>query len=246
MALLIIFCSLIVASLLTVSLANQLQTRNKVRRLKFMKLKRRVEELEDLVTVLDSLVESRAIPKLINDEAIEILRVMVSLDENASFLENSLNGAQKRSEELCQESASRQIFRLQESDVQLARTHLMLTDAAQILRQQQSRGHITVEELDAFINELAWTKLQVDVITYIAQGHKILSKGDVLNSHAFYRKAQQMLIHSKHPDARRHRMIKEVSELLTQKRQALSKDLMPETRYNPGETTTLGEQPSSL
>ncbi len=232
-AALIVFCALALASLLTVSLVNRKQHRTQVMRQKLKKLKRRIEDLEDLVVMLDQLVESRAIAKLINDEMIELLRGMLTLADSATYLEAKLSDAESMSQKLSHESPHRELCRLQDSDAQIARAEYALNEAGRILQSQYARSYITVEERDTFISELAWARLQVKVISHIGQGHRIIRTGDINDAHAFYRKAQHLLIQSKHPDPRRQRMIKEVSELLNLRRHVLSQDLMPETQYNP-------------
>ena len=76
----------------------------------------------------------------------------------------------------------------------------------------------------------------VGAISHIGQGHKAAIRGDMLSAHAFYKKAQQLLIQSPHPEPRRRRMIKELGEILSNKRKSLSLDLMPEDFYNPEQT----------
>ena len=109
----------------------------------------------------------------------------------------------------------------------------VLEEAATILRRQQATGKFSFEEMNAFLSELSWAHLMVDAISHVGQGHKALRRHDVLSAHAFYKKSQQLLMHSAHPDKRRHRFIKELSEMLANKRTAVSEDIMPETHLNP-------------
>jgi hypothetical protein len=87
--------------------------------------------------------------------------------------------------------------------------------------------------MNAFITELAWSHIVIKVFTYIGQGHRAMSKNDILSAHAFYKKAQQILSKSTHTNPDRHTMIKEISEMLANKRKSLSENLMPETHMNP-------------
>ncbi len=249
LATLIILCAIAAASLIIASVVNNREVKTKLVRQKLKQLKMRAEELEELVINLDQLVESRAIPKLINDEVIDLVSAMVELDSSARYLEASLINARKRAEELAIEREERSIVRLKESDSQIARTKHMLNEAGVVLRKQHANGRLTIYELETFISELAWTQLMVDVISLIGQGHKATNRHDVLTAHAFYKKAKHILAHAPHPDPRRFRMIKELGEILANKRRALSLDLMPENFYNPGEKSgtsdNIGNNPLS-
>ena len=214
-------------------------------RQKVKKLKRRIEELEDLLLLLDQLVESPAIAKLINDEVVQLLQAMSDLDSNDDHIKFSLANAVKRGNELCKNSLNRQLNRLQESDAQIARAQHCLNETGRILRLQQARAHITADELETFIRELSWAYLQINVITHVGQGHKALNKKDFGAAMQHYRKAQHALIQSNHADPRLQRMIREVSELLSQKRTSLSLDLMPEAQYNPAPKEQKQSEPST-
>ncbi len=239
-AILIIFCAIGFCSIVAVSLVNQRQRRTKVMRQKLNHMRRRVNELEDLVTAIDALVESRAIARLVNDEVINLLRAMLQLDHSAGHIQASLNAAENRATDLSQEGQDRQLNRLQESDAQIARAQHQLTEAGRVLRRQHAKGNLSIEELDVFSKELSWAYLLVGVISTVAQGHKALNRGNVVNAHAFYKKAQFSLTQSQHADPRRYRLIKEIGDLLQRRRRFLSPDLMPETQYNPPETVPAG------
>jgi len=240
-AVLIILCAIAIGSLVTVSVINQRELKAKHIRQKLKQLKLKVEELEELVINLDQLVESRTIPKVINDEIIDIVTAMLEQNKSAHYLEATLINARTRSEELSEYGGHRNICRLKDSDAQIARAQHCLGEAGRLIRAQHSNGCITLAEMETFISELSWTYLMVDVVSHIGQGHKAINRGDILTAHAFYKKAQQSLIQSPHPDPRRHRMIKEVGEILQNKRKALNLDLMPENFYNPPESTASAE-----
>ena len=190
LAALIILCSLAVASLIAVSVINNREMKNNLVRQKLRQFKRRVEELEELVINLDQLVESRAIPKMVNDEIIELVSTMLELDSSARYLEASLINARKRAEELSDESEERPLMRLRNSDAQIARAKHMLNETGLVLRKQHSQGSLTISELETFIAELAWAQLMVDAISHIAQGHKAANRRDVLKRPRLLQKSQ--------------------------------------------------------
>lgn len=237
LASLIFFLFLAAGSLVTVSMINKKEKHQRIVRHRLNTMKLRVEELEELVLEIELLVETRAIPSLINEEIITMLEAMIDLDEQATYLNASLSSARSRAETLNDESEEKPIDRLKESDAQIAKARRSLEEGAKVLRQQQQKGRIDLSEMNSFIEELSWANLMVETITFVGQGHKALNRSDVLSAHAFYKKAQQVLMQTGHPDQRRHRMIKELSEMLSGMRRSISEDLMPENQFNPDEST---------
>jgi hypothetical protein len=208
-------------------------------KLRLQKYRVRVEELEDVVLALDQLCESRGIPKLVNDEVIETYETMIGLDSKAGYLKAGKANAKMRSDELSNDLAPRQITRLCNSDAQIARLRAYLSEASRIVRKQHGQGKISTTEVQNFTTELEWLYLQVYVISNIAQGHKAYSRQDVLTANAFYKKAQTELMRSGHPDERRHKMIKQLADVLFGRRKSLDKELMPEDEFNPENTETI-------
>ena len=70
-------------------------------------------------------------------------------------------------------------------------------------------------------------------------GHKAYGRQDVLTANAFYKKAQTELMRSGHPDERRHKMIKQMADVLFGRRRSLDKELMPEDEFNPENNQSL-------
>jgi len=229
------FIFLAAGSLITVSIINTKEKKKRFIRHRVAQMKQQVEELEELVMEIDQLVVSRSIAQLINDEIIEMLEAMIELDESATYLEASLNSAKDRSTHLFDETTERHIDRLKESDAQIAKSQKHIENGAKIVRQQQSRGRINLQEMTALIEELSWTHLMIDAVSYTGQGHKATNRHDPLTGHAFYKKAQQVLMQSANPDKRRHKLIRELTDILSGHRRSLSTDIMWEDHYNPKE-----------
>jgi hypothetical protein len=224
--------------LVVVSVANHLHTQEQQLRHRSMQFRRRVTELEEIVLTLDPLVASLAIPKLINEENLALTRKALELEPESETLRAHLERAEALAEDYDNESRPRETNRLLESDSAIARAKYYINEAVNILRRQHIRGELESERLDLFVSELAWAHLMVQVISMIGQGHKAMRRANHLSAYAFYRKAQQTLIDTIHSDARRHPMIRELSEILSGTRTALSEHLMPETYYNPAPTTS--------
>lgn len=229
---LIFFLLLAAISMAIVAYMNFKVEKDQQRREKLRLYKVRLEDLEDMVLVLDTLCESRAIPRLVNDEIVDIYHDMIELDPKAAYLQAGQALAQNRSQELANESADRVISRLCHSDSQMAKKKHYSQQAILLLKQQHTKGRISMAELQSFTQELHWVILQTDVVSFIAQGHKAYIKNDVLTANAFYKKAQTALLRSNHPDERRSQMIKQVADILFGRRKFLDEDLMPETEFN--------------
>lgn len=227
MTLLLILGFLMVAALVLVSLINQTQRREQTRRQQQRQLRLRVEFLEEIINCLLQTLPNRHIAKHVNDEILELLHEMSRLARPPStHIETSIRNAQVRGEELETHKERRSPSFLKESDIQIAQTQLHLNQTAQVLRSHCNRGWITAEELDGYLSDLSWAVLMVSVVSLVGQGNKAKTREDVFSTHAFYKKAQHMLIESTHPEPKRMRMIKELGEIIGGTRKALSQDLM--------------------
>lgn len=226
---LILFASAGIASLLLVSFANQKQARAKIIRHKLRQLRLRAQELEELVLTADQLLESQSVAQLINDDVINMLEGMLQLDKSAHYLEASLSSARARAENYAGGAQNNNINRIAESDAKIAKSQHALTEMGRIVRQAHAQSRINSDELQAFIAELAWAHLMVDVISHVAQGYRAAMRNDFLSADAFYKKAKHSLVQTPQADTRRNRMIKEIGEINAYRRACLSPDLMHET-----------------
>ncbi|MGH1484947.1 MAG: hypothetical protein ACRBCI_01930 [Cellvibrionaceae bacterium] len=233
---LIAFVIIAIGSMCVVAFANYKVEQAKKVRHRLHKYKARVEELEDVVLALDQLCENRAIPKMINDEVIEIYSAMIDLDDSAAYLKAGHSNALMRSDELSDETAARHISRLCNSDAQIARIQAYLNEACNIVKKQHNQGKMSTTQMQDSILDLEWLYLQVYVISNIVQGHKAYNKQDILTANAFYKKAQTELMRSGHPDERRHKMMKQLADILFGRRKSLDTELMPEDEFNPDDS----------
>ena len=222
-----------VFSLLVVNYVNRKQTRHRLITQKVAAIRRLIAELEEMSATVEPLLESTQIPRAINAEIVFQIERIMKLDDSNAYMEPTLAAAKSLSEDLAVEKRSCKLDRALSSDAQVARCKFQLNEAARLIRRNQLENRIDVLEADTFIKELSWSVLMIDVITYVNQGHISLKENDVLKAYNYYNHAQQALIAPAHPDARRHRYIREVSDLLTNRRKALSEDLMPESKNNP-------------
>ena len=229
----ILFLVLIVFSLVVVSFANRVQTRNRLARQKVQQMRRRIDELDEICTAVEPLLENTFIPKLINDEILDLIQSIKQLDANASYIDLKLEQAQALAQTLDAGQRSQPFHRAQSSDAAIAKHKHYLNDAARVVRRHQSLGRLQNTEMDAYIRELAWAHLMVDVISHVVQGHKAVSRDDPVVAYGYYRRAQNLLMGTQLTDERRHKFIRELADILAGKRLALGTDLMPEVEFNP-------------
>lgn len=226
---------LAVMSLVVVNFVNRRETRRRLITQRISFIRHRIAELEELAAAIEPLLESTQIPKLVNDEIIYQIETIIKLDPENAYMQPTLKAAKALSEDLALEKRSCQLMRALSSDAQVARCKFQLNEAARLIRSNQVHGRVDALEADTFIKELEWALVMAEVITYVNQGHVSMKQGDVLKAYGYYKHAQQALIASSHSDERRHRLIREVSDILTNRRKSVSEDLMPETQNNPGE-----------
>lgn len=229
MSLFIVLVLMAFVALIIVSVINRSQEKENFRRLQQRKYKIQAEALADVVTGLEQTLPDLAIPKLINDEVVGRWEQVLALETGSrTHLEASIRHTQLRSEDFAAGNRYLMPSYQKESDAQIAQTQLQLTEAGKILRHLCASGKISDTELEARLSELSWAYLMVSVASYIGQGYKFSAMHDRFSAQGFYRKAQQLLMESLHPDPRRLRMIKELSELVDGSRSAISRDLIPE------------------
>lgn len=228
-----IFLILIAFSLVVVSFANRVQTRNRLVRQKAFQIKRRIDDLEETCSAIETLIESNSVPRIINEEILDLIRSLEQLDPTAPSLDVKRANAEEAMQRLATGERMHPLYRVQSSDASIGRNKYYLTEAARVVRRHQAIGHIESAELDSHIRELTWAHLMVEVVSLVTQAHKAVNRNDPMVAYNYYRKAQNLLMSANLTDDRRHRFIKEISEILAGKRLAISTDLMPESEFNP-------------
>ena len=233
MAILIVLIVLALIALFIVSAINRKQEQEQARRAQQRKLKLRLDTIVDVVNCLDQTIPNRMITKHINDEALTLLQQILQLETGSTtHIENSIRHALIRSEELASGKSYTTASYQKDSDAQITRTQEQLSETAIMLRHICAQGRISDAELGVYTSELSWAFLMVSVASFIAQGLKLTSLNDRFSAHNYYQKAQNLLMESLHPDPRRMRMIKELSEIIEGSRTSMSRDLLPDRAPN--------------
>lgn len=226
MTLIVILVFLMLITLFSVSVISRIQLRQRERRLQQRRLRIQADELIEVVACLEQTLPNRTITKHINDMVIGLQQHMLALeDRHAEHIEAAIRKSEAYSEELLNPKNRQGISYQRESDAQIAKTQLHLNAAMHLVTHLAAQGTINEIELDTYLSELRWASLMVAVMSYIGQGDKSMTISDRFSAQAFYRKAQHLLMESMHPDARRLKMIKELSEMVDGDRVGLSRDL---------------------
>lgn len=223
-----LFLFLALFSLIVVSLINRFQTRHKMIRTKVRQLRHRIAELTEICGSIEALLETTQVPRLVNDEILDLIASVQRLDPSGAQMETQLESAQQLADAFQQNRRQQPLNRMMPSDAKIAKHKFQLTEAGRLVRRHNSLGRLSGEELESCLKELSWAHLMVAVISLVSQGHRASARGHSVVAFGFYRKAQNILIESAVRDERRHQLIRELGEMQNNQRQTLSKEVMPE------------------
>lgn len=228
-----LFGGLAVLALGLIHLSNHQRHRSERVSRKILELKRRIDELEVLIRNVEPLTESLAIPKLINNEIMELISAVRKLDKDDTSVTNHLENALSREDDLADPTHARKLYRILKSDADIARAQYLINETARIVQAQRRLNKIDEASRRTLLAELRWAHVMVSTLSLIAQGHKSMTRGDETRARAYYKKAHRKLVTSAVDDERRPRLVRELEEMITGGRLTVSPDLMPETDYNP-------------
>lgn len=226
MVIIVSLALLMILALAIVGAINHMQHQERLRRLQKRHIRLQAEELREVVSCLEQTIPNRLIAKLFNDVVISLLQNMLRLETKATgHIETAIRKAEAHSNTLTNPKEPLRTSYQRDSDAQIAKAQLHLTEAVNLLPQLTAQGRISEVEMDVYLTELRWAYLMVAVMSYIGQGDKSAAINDRFSAQAFYRKAQHLLMESLHQDPRRLRLIKEVSEMIDGSRTSLSREL---------------------
>lgn len=231
MLLLFILVLVMIVALVLMSFANRAQQRERAKRQRQRQLRLQIELMEEVLDCLLKTLTNTDVAKHINTEIVNLLEEVLELEQhNQAHFETLLTNCRARGEALDNSESRANVSLLRESDLQIAQTQDYLSQAAQLLRNQQQQGKLSSEELSAYLKDLSWANLMVGVVTFIGQGYRASGRGDIFTATGFYKKAQNALIKSMHTDPRRMRLIKELGEIIAGTRKTLSEDLVADEK----------------
>lgn len=230
---LIIFGLICLGSLLVVSWANHMENKKRLTKSRLRVLKSQFDELQQIIATVDQTVENRDVAKRLNQAAIEVAHDMAELEPSDGYVVAALNNAQALQEEFNVDNTKDRIYRIRESDSQIALAQSYLEKGATQLAHLEAGGTISPDEFNAYKLELSWARLMLPVLSYVAQGHQASNRNEPLPAKAFYEKAKVAVAHSGHPGPKKGQLQQELNEIINRQRQSLSVTLMSETQFNP-------------
>lgn len=223
----------IAASLLLVGFADHMQTRRHVLQHKLQQMTLRIGELEEICAGVEPLIESILVPRLINDEILDLAQSIKRLDPNATSIDIKLEQAKELAEKFAAGQRSQPFYRVLPDEAAIAKHKQFLTEAGRIVRRHHALGRIQNADMESSIRELGWSHMMLDVVSLVVLGHQAVNRNDPVVAYGYYKRAQNLLMTSHLQDDRRHRLVREIDEILEGKRLALDEELMPESAFNP-------------
>mgnify|MGYP005857712481 CR=1 FL=1 len=225
---LLILTALLAFSLFAVHQVNRWEARLRQRRLRQHRLRMTLETLEEVLVEVESTLANPDLTRSLNDEILDRLQDLLNLaGSKGNLVQTRLHHAQERQDQMARAGNGPTRF-MRESDAQVAHTKACLHKAAEVLRKRGHLGILNSSELGRYLEQLRWAELMVDVVTFLAEGHKTLRRGDIIAALAYYKKAQSLLINSDHPNEARIKIVQELDEVITGKRKDISPNLIPE------------------
>lgn len=224
-----VFISLFIAigGLILVNIANRRETRARLIKVKVAQIKRKIQEMEEFCLSLEPLLDTAAIPGVINDEIIATIEGVKDFSDT-QLLDVYRENALSRRESWSKGQDRVPLYRAQDSDAKMARALYYLNEASQILRNLQSKGLLESTALQEMLDDLSWSHLMVKVVTHVIEGQKVQQNGNLGKALAFYKKAQQIAIETSIADARRQQLIADLGALLDNQGKVFDSQLIPE------------------
>jgi len=229
----LISLAFIVTSLLTLVLVNKKERRIEARQAWLRNLVRRCEELETIAQDTESLLHNQEILSTISTAIVNIYQQVYEEDNQAKHLEMRLNRAQHNLKQYQQGQIQRKLCRIRESDVGISKAIELLDQVQEILADANHNNRIDQAATDRMMTEIEYTRMSVEILSTVAQGHRYYSDDDFINANAHYYHAQKLAGQAKLNDPRRQQLVDEIGQLLSRERASLSAELMPEVEYNP-------------
>ena len=220
-------------ALFLVSAINQRQMRRKLIKQRLSKLRVKVAELEDLAASIENLTASREIALVVHEHIVDTLDGMLKLSPDSQTLAIAKEASLSRINDLSDPDFQPQLMRAMPSDAQIAKAQYGLNEVGRIIRLRQAAGKMELAVMTNYVEQLAWAHLMVAVVSLTIQGHRAVNGGNVLRAYSYYKKALQKAMDSPIREERKHQLIKELSEIINNKRKSISETLMPECDENP-------------
>lgn len=225
--------ALIIGSLTTLLIVNKKEARQKARDEWLRGLTRRCEDLENVAIDAESLLNDKDILAAIATEIVAIYQLIYDEEGKAKHLEMRLSRAKQNLEHYQQGAIARELCRVQENDVGVAKAISLVDNVHEVLSTAAKRGAIKPDLRDEMMSKLDYTRFCIEIVSIIAQGHKLYEEEDFVSANSHYYHALKQIESCKLTDPRIAKFESEIKELLSRERTFLSEELMSETQFNP-------------
>lgn len=225
--------ALAASSLALLAYVNYRERKQAEHALKIRQLSHAAEVLEDMLNNLEGLSHEKELFCTLAQELVRRYQKLFDFDAQANNVEVRIQRAQQLLESYQSKGNTKTINRIRPSDQAINKTERQIQEAIDTLIHMFNGKHIDDKTLGPLMRELEYTQLSVEVISGVAQGHKLYNEGEFVDANSHYFHAQKLSMQSKAKHPNRQRLIDELGEIINRERLALSEDLMPETLYNP-------------
>ncbi|MBB6521575.1 hypothetical protein [Pseudoteredinibacter isoporae] len=225
--------ALAASSLGLLAFVNYRERKRTEHQLKVRQMSVAAETVEDMLNTLEGLSKFKPLFCTLSKELIRRYQDLHQFDPNANNVEVRIQRAEQLLETYQSKGNDRVINRICSSDQAIHKTERQLQEIIDTFVHMFNIKLIDDKELAPLMQELEYVQLAVEVISGVAQGHKLYNEGEFVDANSHYFHAQKLSMQSKTTHPNRQRLVEELGEIINRERLALSEDLMPETLYNP-------------
>ncbi|WP_020210396.1 hypothetical protein [Gilvimarinus chinensis] len=230
------------AALAGVNIINQRQQQLKQLARRREQLSLGLENLEEGLEACLQTVENTATCCELAREKCALLKALLDTEHPPSnkLVQARLDKAETELQQLSSGLIERRLDRLCHSDTEIKVQQAKLANALRFIHKRQTREQLTIDQALEHSNQIEWARLMISVLSMVGAGYLARENDQQISAFNYFRKAQELLQASQHPDPRRLALIRELSELMQQPGMHLSEEYFPE--YTPEENAQNIEQ----
>lgn len=225
--------ALAAASLGLLAFVNYRERKRVAHQLKIRQMSVAAETIEDMLTTLEGFSRFKPLFCTLSQELLRRYQELYQFDPDANNVQVRIQRAEQLLETYQSKGNDRAINRICSNDQSIHKAERQLQEVIDTLIHMFNSKLITDKELAPLMQELEYAQLSIEVISGVAQGHKLYNENEFVDANSHYFHAQKLSMQSKITHPNRQRLVDELGEIISRERLALSEDLMPETLYNP-------------
>lgn len=225
--------ALAISSLFLLAYVNYRERQRAEHLLKVRQMSIAAENIEEMLSDLEVLSNNKVLFCVLSEELVRRYQELEKFDANASNIEVRVQRAEQLLQIYQAKGNTKAINRIRNTDQSIRNTEKKLQDIIELLIHMFNSKAIEDKQLAPLMQELEYTQLAVEVISGVAQGHKLYNDGEFVDANSHYFHAQKLSMQSKASHPNRQRLVDQLGEIINRERLALDEELMPETIYNP-------------